>query len=353
MSADDPADVQYDIWGNPLPPPNPVLERIAQLLEDFTVYRMDLDKRIQLLSGDGTNIAQVRGGYTVASPLDPSLVIQASPNQMPIAVQSAPQGASVYQYYGYTPAATTLQFVGVPQQEIFANTTAPSIKSTSTLDAAGGTGMRKVLIQYFDQQLRGPYFVVVALNGVTAVNLAALLPAPLCYVEALYGLEFGSTFANQGNIQIFSAAGGTGTSIGQINPGDNKTAWNRHYIPAGVTSYITGYSLVLQTAGIVNGFIGSTPNFNSGQLGASNIGAETNVTGYMGGNQGFNYSFPTPLPVVGPGRFYLQAITNVATSNVWGTMSFYDLPTAALPGLTNPPIPGNPRIPLPYTLVTP
>jgi hypothetical protein len=161
----------------------------------------------------------------------------------------------------------------------------------------------------------------------------------------MYVIASGSGFKASGNIQLFSAAGGTGTSIAQINSGDAQTFWTRHYIPPGVTSYITSMGMSLSSVAVVNGFIGATPNINSGIVGQQNIGMETVVTGYWGGNTGVVVEFPTPIPVPGPGRFYMQAVTSVTTGILYGSMTFYDLPTGALPGAANPVIPINPNFP--------
>lgn len=355
MSDDNPANIPYDIWSNFVSPLGPSLDKMGVQLEQILAFKRSYEgrnQRITIVGGDGRTPAFVRGMRSRSAPEDPSLIVQASPNQMPLPVQAAPLGASCYQYYGYATAAAGFTFIGVPITEIFANTTTPSIVCTSANDSLAGTGLNKIVIQYYDQNLRGPFFQIINLNGLTAVNFGPQLLSPLCYIEQMYGIEAGGLFVAAGNIQLWSNINGTGSNMGQINTGDTKTAWCRHYIPPGITSYITNMSLSLSNAGIINGVIGSTPNLNSGQTGKQNIGMETYVTGVIGGNQGFQYNFPTPIAVVGPGRFYMQGFASITTGNMWGTMGFYDLPTGALPGYPNPILPGNPSVPFPYQLVT-
>jgi hypothetical protein len=343
---DNPAAIAFDIWGTNVPAQNPVLERIEASLKQLADLRMDIDKRAQILGADGKSMALVRGPRTRSAPIDPSLIVQCSPNQMPIPVQAAPAGAASYQYYGYTTASTGFTSVATPFVEIVANTTAPSIVSSSANDSIAGTGIRKVVIMYYDQNLIGPFFVVVNMNGVTPVNFGARLPHPLCYVEAVYGIEFGSLFQAGGNIVVWSAAGATGTQIATLNAADTQAAMCKHYVARGMTTYLTNMSLSLANAGNVLGFVAGTPQYNG-------LFVAYNITGTLGGAQGFQANFPTPIPIVGPARLLMRGFTDVVTTGtMWGTMGFYDLPTPALAN-RQAPYPTNPTIPAPYTLITP
>ena len=338
-----------DQFGNNQPPLASLLEGILTAINDLrdTVAFGGLganNGHAQVMLCDSHSApAAIKQSRAHALITDPSLVAQLSPLQQPVPIQYAPQGAVSYNYPGYCAASTGLQFVGASENEIFANAASPSILSASTSDVSGGTGAWSVVIQYYDQYLNGPFLVQVNLNGTTAVNFANLLPNPLCYIEQFYVNAWGNTYQNQGNIVIWSGAGGTGTNIAQMNAGDNQTYFCRHYIPRGTTSFLTGMTMSLSAAGIVNGFIGATPNMNS--AGSVNIGGQTSMTGYMGGNQGFAYTFPTPIPCVGPSRFYMQAATSISTGLLYGTMSFYDLPTAVTQLPVNPLLPGAQSVP--------
>lgn len=346
--ARNPAAILFDPFGNPILPTDATQERIAKCLDAILEATIQNGSTRQITDYSRTPVA-VKQARSRAQLTDPSLVTQLSPVQQPVPMQAAPQGATPYVYSGYASPGTSLQFVGGPENEIFSNTTTPSVISASANDAIGGTGVKQVIIEYFDQNLVGPWFVTVNMNGVTAVNLGTAanpLPSPMCYIENIYGISAGTVFAAAGNIVLWSGATATGTQMGQINSGDSQSFWCRHYIPAGVTSYITGMGCSLGSAGIINAFIGATPNFNS--TGQFNIGMETNLTGYLGtGGGGFMYNFPTPIAVPGPGRFYMQAIASIATGLMYGMMNFYDAQTSArdMPG--NPILPGNPMLPSP------
>jgi hypothetical protein len=352
MSDGDPTIIRYGYQGTEINPVNAILERVAKTLEEFMAYRASLDKMIQALGSDGVNQTAVRGSYSAADFRDAGIVVQMAQTQMPLPVQAAPIAASVYRPTGIIAATTGIQVLGTTTTEINVNTTNPSVVSSSASDVDGGTGCSQILIQYYDQSLStGPEFLIVGLNGLTAVNLDVLLPSPLCYVEAIYGLAFGSTGAAVGDIQLWSGLSGTGTLIGAVSAGDTQSQWGRHYIPSGMTSYVTDVGFALTVAGIAGGSVSAVFNFNSGVSGDANTASYMPVTGYLGGMQGANGYFSQPIPVQGPAKLQMRAWTSVVTGNLYGTFGCYDVPSSDIPDLQSSTLPGNPTFP-PSPLVT-
>lgn len=160
-----------------------------------------------------------------------------------------------------------------------------SIVSTSALDTAAGNGARQVTISYLTTA-----FVLkqetVTLNGTTSVNT---VNTDIAYLEAKQVTAVGSAKANAGTINILTGIGGAGTVWGSIAPGDNRTFWAHHYVPAGVTCYLLsifgGSTVVAGAVAIVHG--------------------------------GFNAAAPSPIlgvggqyPHTGPGSVFVKSAVN-------------------------------------------
>jgi len=75
-----------------------------------------------------------------------------------------------------------------------------NIVSTSTNDAAAGTGMRKCMIKYYDSNLTLKSYEA-TLNGTTPVNLITHIP-DLYLIKTMYGTEFGTSGKNEGIILL-------------------------------------------------------------------------------------------------------------------------------------------------------
>ena len=311
----------------------PILERIAEVIEALLQVEQDRGTRssVMLVDGDKANVT-VRQARQVAQLSDSTLITQVSPLQTPIPVQSAPQGAVNYCYTGYISASTSLQLLAQAYNEVFVNCAGPSIVSASANDSFAGTGTQQVLIVYFDQNLAGPYTTIVRMNGTTPVNLAGTIPAPICYIEAMYSVVAGSGQKNAGNIVFYSGTGATGTQVAQMDQGDGQTYFGRHYVQPGITTYLTGFSLNMT---IIAGCLGYI-NVSSFPLSANSplLGA----TGYFGWNTGGSTNFPTPIPIKGPARIVMSGQASTSSGILYGTMQFYDLPNGVIPGPPSPPI---------------
>lgn len=110
-----------------------------------------------------------------------------------------------------------------------------SLSSTSVQDVAGGTGVKSVLITYYDQDVNGPYTELVAMNGTTPVNTVA---TNICFIEKMEAEETASSGLSAGSIRIHTAIAGGGSIFAQINSIDTRTRYCHHYIAAGKTMNI-------------------------------------------------------------------------------------------------------------------
>ena len=109
--------------------------------------------------------------------------------------------------------------------------------STSTQDSAAGTGVRTLLITYYDGALTGPFTETVTMSGTTAVSTVA---TNIQFVESIIAQTVGSNGTNVGTISLQNIGGGT--TFGSIAVGDGRTHWCHHYIAAGRTGFIRGFN---------------------------------------------------------------------------------------------------------------
>jgi hypothetical protein len=201
-----------------------------------------------------------------------------------------------------------------------------SVKSSSTADAAAGTGARTIQIIYYDQNGVGPLTETITLNGTTAVNTVG---TNICFIEDIIVLTAGTGLANAGTITLFSTTGGTGTAvasvgIGNINSlGDNQTLYAAHYVPSGTTCYITGISVDHNgtTAGSGGAFY-----LRVKYLSVVN-GVEvlvSDVVRLYGQSSTVTRNYGTPLVVKGPARITMYVFPETATSTRYrGSFDFY------------------------------
>lgn len=111
------------------------------------------------------------------------------------------------------------------------NPTMLQVRSTSTADSAGGTGMRTVSIPVLDTNYASAP-VVITLNGTTPVPL----PAAVLRINPPRGLTAGSAGTNVGDIMIEDVSGGTLRSI--ILAGYGVATQAPYTVPAGLTLFI-------------------------------------------------------------------------------------------------------------------
>jgi hypothetical protein len=141
---------------------------------------------------------------------------------------------------GYTAAATLNTIVAVRGTTYTPQTTAAqrSLKSSSTSDATGGTGAITVTINYLNNSMQLKQDTV-TLNGTTAVNTNA---TDIQFIESMVVATCGSNLANIGTISLYTTTAGGGTVWASIAAEDNTTFYAHHYVPAGVSCYVSKHT---------------------------------------------------------------------------------------------------------------
>lgn len=111
-----------------------------------------------------------------------------------------------------------------------------SVVSTSAQDASGGTGAKRVRIDY----LTSAYVLKtedVVLTGTSAVNL---VNTDLRFVERFYVIE-GAAAA--GAIKLMTTTNGGGSEFCGIGSGTYDAFLCHHYVPTGRAGYVYGYGV--------------------------------------------------------------------------------------------------------------
>lgn len=111
-----------------------------------------------------------------------------------------------------------------------------SVVSSSTADAAAGTGARTIRVVYYRSDGTGPFTEDKTMNGTTGV---AFTETDLRFVERMEVLTVGSNGAPVGNVDVVANNDGTGAVLGRLNVGENTTLWAQHWVPPGAVMNIT------------------------------------------------------------------------------------------------------------------
>jgi hypothetical protein len=181
-----------------------------------------------------------------------------------------------------------------------------SIVSTSANDTSAGTGARTITINYLDTS-----FVLhaetVTLNGTTPVNTVG---TNIAYIESLVVATVGSGQVNAGTINLLTATGGGGSVWASANPGDQGTFWAHHYVPAGVTCYVSDL-----TAGgtVVSGVCNLIHQQSLATPGAPTVQIGTSIVHPAGGQ--WDHEFEISLPVTGPDLIWVNELPTASTAN--------------------------------------
>lgn len=221
-----------------------------------------------------------------------------------------------------------------------------SVLSGSADDAAGGTGARKVIITYFDQDLVGPKTEEVILNGTTPVDLFA---TDVAYVESIEVSEVGGGGANAATITLAKSTGGGGGVLGQVNAGDNRTFWAHHYVPDGETHFLT--ELMAGAVGD-DGVLGSSAPSARLDLAYNNptntLMPQHTIEAFLVHGPTLPLRFGVPIQVEGPALVFVNATAHDATGanpvDVVGTFAYYGTgPQEEFVSVypVNPPTPAN------------
>jgi uncharacterized membrane protein len=196
-----------------------------------------------------------------------------------------------------------------------------SVVSSSANDAAAGTGARSIKITYYDQTGTGPFSETVTLNGTTAVNL---VNTNHCYIESIEVASVGTSPSNAGTITLKAGLNNTGTTVGTIAVGDNRTFWSHHYTPSGKITYITGVS-----CGHNGTTVGSGALFviRTIPIGVSNA-VEKQITDFIrlyGQSSTFSRNYGTPIQISGPARITMYTTPETSSATIYrGAFDYYD-----------------------------
>lgn len=181
-----------------------------------------------------------------------------------------------------------------------------SVKSTSANDTSAGTGARTIVLNYLTAG-----FVLksetITMNGTTAV---ATVATDIAYIESIQVATVGSGGGNAGTIQVWTNNNGTGATWGSIAASDNQTFWAHHYVPAGATCYVVGFTAgSTVTAGQCNlNHIGDPSNANLPQL-------QAGLTIVHAGANSADHLFQIPLGFTGPDLIWLVERPTAATAS--------------------------------------
>jgi hypothetical protein len=220
---------------------------------------------------------------------------------------------SVRHVFGFNPDVDTVEETVWPIDGILGHPPSPTImtvSSTSTDDAAAGTGARTVFIEGINGA-GGFITEVVTLNGQTAVSTVNEYDA----IERMVVLTVGSGGVNAGLIYIGTGtvtAGVPAVPYGVIGAGDNNSLVGHFTCPAGFTAYLMHGKI---TVGPTSG-----NNYVIGRLklrGQDEIIRTAAITTISEGEVGYDFDYPVKLL---PGECITATAQGSATNN---TVSSY------------------------------
>jgi hypothetical protein len=186
-----------------------------------------------------------------------------------------------------------------------------SISSSSASDSSSGTGAQSVTINYLDSSFV-QHSETIALNGTTAVPTVG---TNYLYIESIVVTTVGTGGVNVGVISLYTNNNGTGTVIGSIAIGDQQTWWAHHYVPTGVTCYITCLSAGgTAVAGDIN--LIHMPSLATAGAPTTQVGLS--IIHPAGGN--WEHDFEVPIALAGPDFVWIneQPIATTANKTVAG-----------------------------------
>ena len=177
-----------------------------------------------------------------------------------------------------------------------------SLVSSSTLDAAAGAGAQTITIYYLNNSMVAKTDTV-TLNGTTAVNTNQ---TDIQFIEKMVVATCGTDLINEGNITMMSGLAGAGSAMASINALDGSTFYAHHYVPAGVTCYIsknTGSGILAVGRSFLTQ--AGDPRTTSPKLQLGDI-----VVHLAGATEDHEYD----CPLVVPGPNYILAVENPVTA---------------------------------------
>lgn len=239
------------------------------------------------------------------------------PSDQTITISALPATGSKFSFGQVTTSASTQVAVEATAYTEQTSNAQRSIASSSANDTSAGTGARTVKITYMNATGAGPFTETVTLNGTSFVNTVS---TTICFVEKIEVVIVGSTGSNVGTLTLKAATAGGGATIGTITATNNQTFWAHHYVPTGLTSYISGVNIGDNGSSAGQGGVfvlkAATPaTANTPEIQVSDF---LNVPGAA---TSFTRIYNSPIQVVGPARVRAY-ITPSATSSYTSYASF-------------------------------
>ena len=193
-----------------------------------------------------------------------------------------------------------------------------SLVSSSTSDAAAGTGANTVTLTYYDQNLIGPYTEVITLNGTTPVNTVS---TTICFIEKITVTTVGNQLSNVGTLTLKTTTGGGGTTIGTIPAGDGVTNWCHHYVGANKTMQLV--SVIASIHGSASGSIEVHQTFPT-DITRPELTIAPKVRIDAGDSD--KLDFEVPILIVGPALVLVYGRSDASSGNIdWSVgMGYYE-----------------------------
>lgn len=146
--------------------------------------------------------------------------------------------ADVVNAYMSTAATSTVPIRATAYTEMTGSGVVRSLKSSVATDVSGSTGAWSVQIKYYDDNMNGPFYETVNMNGTGSVNT---VNTNIRFVDWMKTVLAGSNGGNDGTITLFNSPGGAGSAVGTIAAGDGQTFWSHHYVRPNRTCYVREY----------------------------------------------------------------------------------------------------------------
>jgi hypothetical protein len=191
-----------------------------------------------------------------------------------------------------------------------------SLVSSSALDTSGGAGAQTITINYLNSSMQLKQDVV-TLNGTTAVNTNA---TDIQFLESMVVATCGTDRVNQGVVTMMTGLAGAGTAMASINATEGSTFYAHHYVPAGVTCYVTK-ATGSGTLAVGKSYLTTygdprtttTPILQAGDIIVHLAGATE------------DHGYDTPMPIVGP-NYILAAefpVTAVSGNDAYASFDWF------------------------------
>jgi hypothetical protein len=145
---------------------------------------------------------------------------------------------AIHRFGNMTTAAVTERLISANVYTEQASQAQRSIVSTSAQDLAAGTGAKTVQLTFLNSNYVKK-IELINLNGTTAVNTVA---TDIRFIESLTVVQ-GAVAA--GTITLKTGTAGAGSDICSISSATSDAFLCHHYVPAGFSSYIYGWSGVV------------------------------------------------------------------------------------------------------------